>query len=343
MSGPGIIELHPNQPEARPYLGGSGIARFRGHPHEDRYRPEDFLGSTTEVFAGGGIGLTTLPNGQILRDAIASDPVAYLGPLADASIAGDSGLLTKLLSTDERLFIHSHPSDEFAQENDLGSRGKTESWFILDVAEGVEAYVLLGFTRTVSAQELATWFETQAVSEMVATMHRIPVAPGDTFHVPAGVPHGIGPGITLVELQQPTDLSILLEYSDYPALSREHALLTLPRDVALSAIRRERVTGAELEALQGDRAQRGRQQQLFPAEADRFYKAVRVHPGDVPEQIGAAFSVIVVRGGHGELTTAAGTTRAASGQVFLVRHDAGAVTISPELDVIVCQPAGAEQ
>ena len=43
------VELGPNQPAARPYRGGAGIARLRGIAASGDDVPEDFLASTTEV------------------------------------------------------------------------------------------------------------------------------------------------------------------------------------------------------------------------------------------------------------------------------------------------------
>ncbi|WP_125099410.1 class I mannose-6-phosphate isomerase [Leucobacter chromiireducens] len=339
MTGIGMIELQANQPAARPYRGGSGIARFRGATQPDAFRPEDFLGSTTEVHAGGGVGLTRLPDGRLLRDAIAADPIGFLGTATPRGDAGESGLLTKLLSTDERLFVHAHPTDEFARTHELGCVGKTESWFVLDVAPGADPYVLLGFAREVAPTELADWFEGQRVTDMVAAMHRVPVAPGDTFHVPAGLPHGIGPGLTLVELQQPADLSILLEYSGFPGLDRDAALLGMPRDRALAAIRREAIAAEELAGLRANRPEAGRVQRLFPAAADPFYSAERVRPGRTETTLRAGFAIIVVRAGVGAIRTTRGAITAAPGSVFLARHDAGELRIGPDLDLIVCRPA----
>ena len=39
--------------------------------------------------------------------------------------------------------------------------------------------------------------------------------PGDRVFVPAGLPHAIGDGILLVELQEPSDLSVLLEWTGF--------------------------------------------------------------------------------------------------------------------------------
>src|SRR6185437_16445273 len=78
-SGYAPVVLGPNQPDGRPYLGGAGIARFRGTAQPSPHSPEDFVASTTEVFAGGGVGLTILPDGRRLRDAVIADPIGFLG------------------------------------------------------------------------------------------------------------------------------------------------------------------------------------------------------------------------------------------------------------------------
>ena len=328
-----VIELGPHQITPRPYRGGSGIARLRGIPHSDPYTPEDFVGSSVEVF-GGGAGLSTLPDGTLLRDAQRADPVSFFG---DA--AGEARLLTKLLSTDERLFVHAHPDDEFARRHLHAACGKTEAWIIVDVAPppGEEAYVLLGFRRDVSAEELADWFERQDVEAMAAAMHRLPVAPGDTVHVPAGVPHGIGPGITLVELQQPTDLSILLEYAGYPGLDRSSALLGLPRDTALTALRGTAVSDDELARWRSGRDRIGRLEVLLPDEAEPFYRALRVHPGAETVRMPQGFAIAVIVDGSGSLAWDGGSVDASRGRTFLVRHDAGEVAVDAGLSAIWCR------
>ena len=135
MSAPGSlpnapVALGPNQP-ARFYRGGAGIARFRGVPQPSDYVPEDWVGSTTEIFSQPGAGLTRLPGGETLRHAIAAAPAAFLGPSHVARYGADPGLLVKILDTDGRLVVHFHPEREFAASH-LGSRhGKTEAWIIL--------------------------------------------------------------------------------------------------------------------------------------------------------------------------------------------------------------------
>jgi hypothetical protein len=44
--------------------------------------------------------------------------------------------------------------------------------------------------------------------------------------VPAGLPHAIDPGLFLVELQEPTDFSVLLEWEGFAADGAETVVLT---------------------------------------------------------------------------------------------------------------------
>jgi mannose-6-phosphate isomerase len=53
----------------------------------------------------------------------------------------------------------------------------------------------------------------QDIPSMLGVLHKIPVKAGDVVYVKAGLPHAIGEGVFMVELQEPTDFSIILEKS----------------------------------------------------------------------------------------------------------------------------------
>lgn len=54
QSGPIVLAL--NQSANRPYLSGSGLARFRHHDDWAPHTPEDFVGSTTIVHGSTSVG-----------------------------------------------------------------------------------------------------------------------------------------------------------------------------------------------------------------------------------------------------------------------------------------------
>lgn len=335
---PQPLLLAANQPMNRPYRGGSGIAKFRGIESHVPYTPEDFVASTTEVFSGHGIGLTILPDGRNLRDAVASDPIGYLGPDHFRHFGADTKLLVKLLSTDERLFIHYHPDAAFAAASFDRTIGKTEAWIIVDTDGQDDAYAYLGFNRAVTPDEVQTWVTHQQVPEMLDAMNRVTLHVGDTLFVPASVAHAIGPGITLVELQEPTDLSILLEYTGFPGFTLSSALLGLDVPSAVSGLQLSQISHGQLTGLSaGRRDGRSVSQQLFPADADEFFTAWHLDVED-RHDLTAAFSVLVVLEGDARLEFVAGSLRLTPGATVLIPHGAGDVAIVGRMRGILCAP-----
>ncbi|MGZ4389619.1 MAG: mannose-6-phosphate isomerase, partial [Gaiellaceae bacterium] len=124
------IRLPANQPH-RFYRGGAEIARFRGTTFVDDHVPEDWVGSTTSILGEAPSGLSVLPDGRLLRDAVAAEPEAFLGPDHVAAFGADPTVLVKLLDAGERLPVHCHPDGAFAREHLAARNGKNEAWLIL--------------------------------------------------------------------------------------------------------------------------------------------------------------------------------------------------------------------
>src|SRR5215831_16470075 len=150
------IVLGPNLPDTF-YRGAGRIGRFRGVelPPELAGRPEDWIASVTSRFGGGAAGQTRLPDGSLLADVIAADPVGWLGREHVARYGANPALLVKLLDAGQRLPLHVHPDRAFATAHLASPYGKTEAWVI--VSARPDAYVYLGFSRDVSSPELAEW------------------------------------------------------------------------------------------------------------------------------------------------------------------------------------------
>ncbi|MGN6762405.1 MAG: class I mannose-6-phosphate isomerase, partial [Leifsonia sp.] len=157
-----------------------------------------------------------------------------------------------------------------------------------------------------------------------------PLAAGDTLLVPAGLAHAIGPGVTLVELQQPTDLSVLLERR---TLTPAEALLGLDLDTAIGGLVRDVTPEERIHDLR----QRRGAETLFPADADPFFAAERLHVSGSRE-LEPGFSVVVVLDGTGSLETATGSLPLRRGSTVLTAYGDGPLDLSGELDVIRCRP-----
>ncbi|MFL6777452.1 MAG: class I mannose-6-phosphate isomerase [Sphingomicrobium sp.] len=113
-------------------------------------------------------------------------------------------VMVKYLFTTERLSIQVHPDDATARERGY-PRGKDECWIVLDAADDAELGIgtvrdvppadLIGAARDGSIVELMDW--------------RRP-SKGDFIYNPAGTIHALGPGLTVLEIQQAVDLTYRL-------------------------------------------------------------------------------------------------------------------------------------
>lgn len=341
------IPLAANQP-ARCYRGGAQIAAFRGVPAGGGTAPEDWVASTTTLFGEDRAGLSLLPDGRTLRAAIASDPVGFLGPAHVAAFGPETGLLVKLLDAGQRLPVHVHPSRAFAARH-VGCRyGKTEAWIVLGTDENglgggadTAPVVYVGLREDVDGDTLADLVSTQDTRALLGLLNPLPVAPGDTILVPAGTPHAIGGGVFVLELQEPTDLSVLLEWSGFGTAGS--AFLGLDPTVALDCVDRAACTGKRLAELRSGRPHRGAGPvRLLPPAADTYFRAELLSARDgEPVAFDAGFGVLVVTFGEGELVTSAGgALPVRRGHTVLVPWSAGTAELrgTPAVRAYRCRP-----
>lgn len=126
-------------------------------------------------------------------------------------------LLVKYLFTSEKLSVQVHPSDAQALP---GEAGKEECWLVLDAQ--ADARLAIGFVREVSAEEIAAAAQDGTIEELLE-WH--PARAGDLFYLPAGTVHAIGPGLSLVEVQQNSDTTFrLYDYGRPRELHLDRAL-----------------------------------------------------------------------------------------------------------------------
>lgn len=333
------FRMGPNQPP-RFYRGGESIARFRGLPHLRDDVPEDWVGSTTTILGEPQAGLTRLPDGRLLRDAVVSDPEGWLGEAHARRHGADPLLLVKLLDAAERLPVHCHPGDDFARRHLGCPCGKTEAWVVLEAQP--DAAVHLGFRQDVGAAPLAGWVERQEAGALLDSLNRIPVAPGDAVLVPAGVPHAIGAGVFVVELQQAADLNVLLEWTGFDVDGMRDGHLGLGFERALSCVDRSGWTHERLRTLLRDRsASRGASSGValaLPPRADAFFRVERVEP-DPAARCAASFAVLVVVDGEGMLHTQRGAALPlARGDTLLVPFAAGDLEVHGGVHALRCLP-----
>ena len=182
----------------RTYSGGCHIDAFYGKSQcTDGFFPEDWTASVVKAFNPGreniseGEGITV--GGQYVKELV----------------NGEMTCLVKLLDSAERLVIQVHPTVDFAKKYFNSKFGKTECWYFLNCAE--DAYVYLGFKEGISKEKWISAVYRQDVNGMLSMLNKLPVKNGDCVFVDGGVPHAIGEGCFMIEVQEPSDLMGVVE------------------------------------------------------------------------------------------------------------------------------------
>lgn len=114
-------------------------------------------------------------------------------------------LLVKYLFTSEALSVQVHPSDAQTIASGNGFQGKEECWLILDAEPG--AKLGIGFTASIDADAMRAAAQDGSIEKRLA-WHE--VKSGDFVYIPANTVHAIGAGITLIEVQQNSDITYRL-------------------------------------------------------------------------------------------------------------------------------------
>lgn len=218
---PNILFLEPNR-VWRTYPGGKVLDRMEGKADPvDSHFPEDWIGSTTRAINKGREhlteeGLSKIYSGNekvTLKSLFEKEPLALLGEKHFEKYAANTQFLLKFLDSAIRLHIQCHPTIPFAQKYLNSNSGKTEAYVILGIREEIKhPYIYLGFQHPPSKEEFRRIIEEQDEKALLACFDKIPIKPGDVFMVPGGMPHAIGEGVFMIEIMEPTDFVVRIEF-----------------------------------------------------------------------------------------------------------------------------------
>lgn len=203
----------------RTYGGGAALDRWHGREGENGMFPEDWAASTTRAINSGrediveGLSrVISLEDKPYLTDVISQDPEGFFGGAHMRAFGAKAGFLVKLIDAGERLTIQVHPDKKYAKEILGSDYGKTESWYILGAnSDDIQPYIYLGFKPGVTREIWKDIFDRQDIPAMLNCLHKIPVKAGECYFISAGVPHAIGQGCFLAEIQEPTDYTMRTE------------------------------------------------------------------------------------------------------------------------------------
>lgn len=174
--------------------GGDELVRIYGK-HGD---PNARLGESWECW----------DDDRVINGARAGSKVADLRASLGAELLGDLDptkifpVLTKIITAHDWLSVQVHPDDAYAQRVEHQPFGKTECWYVLDAQP--DAQIVYGWTRDTSRAEYERRVADGTLGEL---LRKITLKTGDTVYIPHGLVHAIGPGITIFETQQASDLT----------------------------------------------------------------------------------------------------------------------------------------
>jgi len=339
----------------RTYTGGKLLDRIEGKPDPaDGRFPEDWVGSATRAVNAGredlvdeGIGSARAADGAVhsMERIYTTDPAAALGAAHVAAFGPQPQLLVKLLDSAMRLHVQAHPSAPWATRHLGSTSGKTEAGWILE-ARQEDPWVYLGFQRPPTPDAWRDMIDRQDIEAMTACFDRVPVAPGDVLLIEGGVPHAIGPGLLMVEIQEPTDYVVRCEFA--------HGGAELPESARTMGLGLDRVldmfdyTAYPIDAVPerfGPRprtigqTESGVEQVLLEAPQTDRVEVRRVRTsGQFDLDVDGRFTILVVLSGRGTVT-ADGTALPLEPwtRVFLPGA-IGSATLRGELELARCMP-----
>lgn len=175
-------------------------------------------------------GTATVTNG-----ALAGTPLSELLSRCEKEILGESRcdrgfpLLIKLLDAGDDLSVQVHPDDRYAARTEH-DRGKTEMWYIVEADEGAE--IICGLKNHVGKEGLRRAIDQ---GKILSVLDKKRVRAGECYFIPAGLPHAVGKGILIAEIQQNCDLTYRLY--DYDRRDQNGDSRALHVEKALDVIR----------------------------------------------------------------------------------------------------------
>lgn len=155
--------------------------------------------------------------GKSLHELVAEQGEALLGRHHPQQ---NFPLLFKFLDANQPLSVQVHPNDAYAQQMNPPDLGKTEAWIVLHAEPGSVLYAGLkrGFDRAAFAREVE-----RGTTELC--LHQIQPRAGDCVFIPAGVPHALGAGLVIAEIQQASDTTFrVFDWNRVGADGRPRAL-----------------------------------------------------------------------------------------------------------------------
>ncbi len=159
---------------------------------------------------------SVIENGFLAGNELSEIVEVYMEDLVGEEVFKKFGdffpLLVKLIDTDDYLSLQVHPGNNIPQNNG-NEHGKAEFWYVLNAEKNAE--IIVGLGNDVDKETFVKHIENKTLKS-ICNVYK--VNKGDAFFIPPGTIHAIGSGVTLLEVQQSSDITYRVYDWDRPGL-----------------------------------------------------------------------------------------------------------------------------
>ena len=265
--------------------------------------------------------------GKTLGDAWREMPADWRGTgLASTT---DFPILVKFIFPNDKLSIQVHPDDAYAaaHEKAAGGRGKTEMWHAVSAEPG--AHVLAGLKPGVDKEKFLAALESQTLENL---FEALPVHEGDTFFLPAGTPHTIGPGMVLCEVQEYSDLTYrVYDYGRVDAYGKPRELHVEKAMTAMNFKTEKHIKTNPLTTKHNDMGLAMMDRGLSILAACKYFATARWEISKTLRLISdpEAFRLLIVLSGAGQVVWGEGNSIYRAGECWFVPAELGEYSVLP--------------
>lgn len=256
--------------------------------------------------------------GNNLQEAIE----VYMGEIVGESVFERFGLsfplLLKTLHCKDKTSVQVHPDDDLAAERH-NSCGKTEMWYIVSAEPDATLYI--GFKDSKITRE--QYIDAVAQGSVAEIIEPVSVKAGDAFLIPSGTVHSISGGVTLIEIQQPVDLTYRI--FDWNRVDEKGNSRELHTAYAVDAID----FSSNVAACKRDYKSR-KNEAVEIVKCDYFTCNILSVEGTAERNLSSldSFVLYYCTEGEAEIVTDDGTETIRKGEVVLIPADANEITIA---------------
>lgn len=202
------------------------------------------IAESWEMSANDG-GISVIRNGRYKGQSFKNILKKY-PELSGKAYSDEFPLLVKLINAETPLSIQVHPDDAYAMLHE-GKKGKCEMWYICDAKEGADIY--LGLNKDISRKQYEHIIKNGEIEQY---LNKVEVKAGDYYLVPAGTLHAIRGGVTILEVQQNSDLTYRVY--DYNRIDKDgqKRQLHIDKAVEVTDCRRYEVPPQNRQYIQGE-------------------------------------------------------------------------------------------